>query len=65
MEHHKELLNLNLGAAAAGTFSPAAGPPHPGRHREAGPLCPSSMNRQACRFFVLTDTALIQSISAW
>ena len=64
MEHHKELLNLILERRSCRHFLPQP-PDRPTLAAivEAGRYAPSSMNRQACRFFVLTDTALIQSIS--
>ena len=64
MEHHKELLNLILERRSCRHFLPQP-PDRPTLAAivEAGRYAPSSMNRQACRFFVVTDTALIQSIS--
>ena len=64
MEHNKELLNLILDRRSCRNFLPQA-PDRPvlAAILEAGRYAPSSKNQQACRFYVITDRSLLNSLS--
>ena len=65
MEHNKELLNLILDRRSCRRFLPQ--PPEPSvlaAIAEAGRYAPSSKNRQACRFYIITDRPLLERMAA-
>ena len=64
MEHNKELLNLILDRRSCRRFLPQ--PPEPSvlaAIAEAGRYAPSSKNRQACRFYIITDRPLLERMA--
>ena len=64
MEHNKELLNLILERRSCRKYLPQPlDRPTLAAIAEAGRYAPSAMNRQDCRFYIITDRPTLDTIS--